>query len=120
MPRGGEPFIRHRVPLDRDAERRFIFTVAKFIIAVITAEPEHAHTVEQALQAAVPSVRIEPGCIQYDLHRDPSKPGRFVMVEQWRDAQALKVHSNADAFRKLTAILDGRASIEITDLVKIA
>jgi len=92
----------------------------KFIVAVITAEPAHADAVGQALQAAVPAVRAEPGCIQYDLHRDQSKPGRFVMVSQWRDAQALKAHSEAGAFRKLSAVLDGRATLDVADLTRIA
>jgi len=92
----------------------------KFIIAVITAEPAHADAVGQALQAAVPAVRAEPGCIQYDLHRDELKPGRFVMIEQWRDAQALTAHGEAAAFRKLSAVLDGRASLDVADLTKVA
>ncbi|PLY99947.1 antibiotic biosynthesis monooxygenase [Burkholderia sp. WAC0059] len=94
--------------------------VIKFIVAVITAEPAHSDAVEHALQAAVTAVRTEPGCIQYDLHRDQSKPGRFVMIEQWSDEQALKTHGEAEAFRKLSSVLDGRASLEITDLAKIA
>jgi quinol monooxygenase YgiN len=92
----------------------------KFIVAVITAQPAHVDAVGQALQAAVPEVRTEPGCIQYDLHQDLSKPGRFVMIEQWRDAQALEAHGEAAAFRKLSAVLDGRASLEIADLEKVA
>ncbi|WP_186055169.1 putative quinol monooxygenase [Burkholderia gladioli] len=92
----------------------------KFVVAVITAEPAHADAVEQALQAAVLAVRAEPGCIQYDLHRDQSKPGRFVMIEQWRDAQAQKAHGEAGAFRKLSTVLDGRATLDVSDLAKIA
>lgn len=91
----------------------------KFIVAVITAQPEHADAVGQALEVAVRAVRTEPGCIQYDLHRDQSTPGRFVMIEQWRDAQALKAHGEAAAFRQLAAVLDGRASLDITDLEKV-
>lgn len=92
----------------------------KFIVAVITAEPGQADAVGRALQAAVPAVRAEPGCIQYDLHRDQSKPGRFIMVEQWRDAQALNAHGEAAAFRKLSSVLDGRATLDVADLTKIA
>lgn len=92
----------------------------KFIVAVITAQPAHADAVEQALQAAVPAVRTEPGCIQYDLHRDRSQPGRFVMVEKWSDALALKAHGEAAAFRKLAAALDGRATLDIADLEEVA
>lgn len=92
----------------------------KFIVAVITAQPAHADAVEQALQAAVPAVRTEPGCIQYDLHRDRSQSGRFVMVEKWSDAQALKAHGVAAAFRQLAAALDGRATLDIADLEEVA
>jgi quinol monooxygenase YgiN len=92
----------------------------KFIVAVITAEPAHADIVGQALQTAVPAVRKEPGCIQYDLHRDLAKPGRFVMIEQWQDAQALEAHGKAEAFLKLSAVLNEHASLEIADLTQIA
>ena len=91
----------------------------KFIVAVITAEPRHADTVERALEVAVSAVRKEPGCIQYDLHRDQSKLGRFVMIEQWSDAKALKVHSDGAAFRQLSVVIDGRASLEVVDLATI-
>lgn len=92
----------------------------KFIVAVITTESAHADKVSEALQAAVLAVRKEPGCIQYDLHQDLAKPGRFVMIEQWQDAQALKTHGEAEAFQKLSAVLDQYASLDITDLNKIA
>jgi quinol monooxygenase YgiN len=86
---------------------------------VVTAEPWHAQTVDQALEVAVPAVRREPGCIQYDLHRDQSNLGRFVMIEQWSDAKALKVHSDGAAFRQLSSVRDGRASLEVVDLARI-
>ncbi|PLZ02635.1 antibiotic biosynthesis monooxygenase [Burkholderia sp. WAC0059] len=91
----------------------------KFIVAVITAESGHADVVQKTLEAAVPVVRQEPGCLQYELHHDQSKPGRFVMVEQWQDAEALKLHSEAPAFRQLSGVLNGRASLDILDLAKI-
>jgi quinol monooxygenase YgiN len=91
----------------------------KFIIAVITAEPSHADAVADALRAAVPLVREEPGCIQYDLHQDQLQPGRFVMIEQWSDAQALTAHSEASAFRALSAVLDGRATLDVIDLARV-
>ncbi|MBE0315026.1 MULTISPECIES: putative quinol monooxygenase [Xanthomonas] len=92
----------------------------KFIVAVITAEPAHIDVVGNALRSAVAAVRAEPGCIQYDLHRDQSHPGKFVMIEQWRDALALKTHSEASAFRGLSKVLHGRAILEVADLEKIA
>ena len=47
---------RHDIEL-----RKTTFMVTKFIVAVITPEPGHADTVEQALEVVVPAVRREPG-----------------------------------------------------------
>jgi Antibiotic biosynthesis monooxygenase len=58
----------------------------------------------------VPAVRREPGCIQYDLHRDQSKLGRFVMIEQWSDAKALKVHSDGAV---TTGLLSGSFPVSL-------
>ncbi|NUY01466.1 putative quinol monooxygenase [Paraburkholderia youngii] len=93
---------------------------AKIIVATIAAAPEHAATVMQALEEAVRAVREEPGCEQYDLHRDTNDPNRFVMIERWSDAGALAQHANAPAFRKLASTLEGRATLEVSHLVRIA
>jgi len=41
------------------------------------------------------------------------------MIEQWSDAKALKVHSDGAAFRQLSVVIDGRASLEVVDLATI-
>ncbi len=91
----------------------------KFIIAVITAERSHVDIVGKTLRNAVPSVRLEQGCIQYNLYQNQSKYGQFVMVEQWRDSQALKAHCEAETFQNLLAVLDGRATLNVMELEKI-
>lgn len=88
----------------------------KFIIAVITAEPEHVITVRDALQSAVPLVRLEKGCIQYDLYEDTLNKARFIMIERWSDEQALLAHTKANPFITLSRILDARANLEIMDI----
>ncbi|MBR8408516.1 antibiotic biosynthesis monooxygenase [Burkholderia cenocepacia] len=91
----------------------------QFVVATITADPQHAAMVEAALLAAVPVVRTEEGCEQYDLHRDREAPHRFTMIERWRDERALDIHGKAPAFRKLASELEGRATLHVVLLEKL-
>jgi quinol monooxygenase YgiN len=52
---------------------------------------------------AVEAVHQEPGCELYSLHE---ADGTFVFVEQWADADALKMHSTAPAVTTLHATVD--------------
>lgn len=36
--------------------------------------------------------RAQPGCLQYELHRSATDPGRFVLMELWRDEEAYRAH----------------------------
>ena len=72
-----------------------------------------------ALLAAVPAVRTEDGCEQYDLHRDRDASHRFTMIERWRDERALKVHGEAPAFQKLARELAGKATLDVVLLEKL-
>ncbi len=91
----------------------------QFVVATITADPQYAKTVEQALLAAVPAVRTEDGCEQYELHRDRKAAHRFMMIEQWRDESALKVHGEAPALQKLARELEGKATLDVVVLEKL-
>ena len=50
----------------------------------------------------VPS-RAEPGCIQYDLHRDRKDADLIYMIEQWRDEAALAEHEASEHFQAFVA-----------------
>lgn len=91
----------------------------QIVVATISADPKHVAAVEEALLEAVPSVRLEDGCEQYELHRDRSAAHRFTMIERWRDERALKIHGGAPAFQKLARALDGKATLEVTLLEKV-
>ncbi|WP_322101499.1 putative quinol monooxygenase [Paraburkholderia sp. J41] len=90
------------------------------IVAIIVAAPEHAATVAQALEEAVHAVRKEPGCEQYDLHRDRANPNRFVMIERWRDEAAVRAHGTGEALQKLGAVLKTRATLDVVNLDPVA
>ncbi len=62
------------------------------VVATFVAKPESVDVVRDACTQAIVSVHSEPGCELYSLHE---ADGTFVFIEQWADADALKVHSTA-------------------------
>lgn len=70
-------------------------TTALTLIATINALPGHAEAVAAGLQRLVTATCAEPGCLQYALHRNKEDSHQFVMIEQWRDAEALDQHRAA-------------------------
>lgn len=77
-----------------------------FLVATLVAKPGLEAALHAALTAILPSVRAEPGCLRYDLHRDRDDSARFVMLEAWADAVALDMHGNAAPFTGLAARFD--------------
>ena len=74
------------------------------VVAVITTMPGQREKVLEAFRANIPAVRAEDGCIEYGPAVDAEGlgsfqtkfgPDTFVVLEKWRDAQALKAHAAA-------------------------
>jgi len=84
------------------------------VVATMTAKPESVDAVRDACTQAIEAVHSEPGCELYSLHE---ADGTFVFVEQWADADALKVHSTAPAvgnlFGTIGEHLDGAPDIKM-------
>lgn len=62
------------------------------IIASIHASEGHVEDVEAALETLIEATHAEAGCIRYVLHRHADDPAKFVLIEHWRDQDALDVH----------------------------
>lgn len=77
------------------------------VIATIEAKQGSEAGVEMALRAMLTPTRAEAGCIQYALNQEIDTPVRFVMVERWRDAQALDAHLASAHMAQLLSALDG-------------
>lgn len=74
------------------------------VIAVITVKPGLRNTMLEAFRANVPAVRAEDGCIEYgaavDTENAPALQTKygadtFLVIEKWRDIDALKAHAAA-------------------------
>lgn len=55
-------------------------------------------TVRGLLLSAQNSARAEPGCIEYLFAEALDDPGRFVVVQQWRDRAAFDEHYRSPGF----------------------
>ena len=60
---------------------------------------------ESGLQAAV---RAEDGCEQYDYHLSCEERDTVVLIERWRDAEALAKHAKAPHMAQIPALKEGR------------
>lgn len=60
----------------------------------------------------------EPGCILYSLLKSPTKPGAYIVHEQYRDQAALDSHQRsphgADYFPRMRAVIES-ISVEYFD-----
>jgi len=74
------------------------------VVAIITAKPGQRAAILEAFRANIPAVRAEDGCIEYGPAIDAEGlgsfqtkfgPDTFVVIEKWRDNDALKAHAAA-------------------------
>jgi quinol monooxygenase YgiN len=72
------------------------------VLAIVTAKPGQRAAILEAFRANRPAVLAEDGCIEYDAAVDTEGAGRIqtplgadtlVVVEKWRDLDALKAHA---------------------------
>lgn len=83
------------------------------VVAIVTFPGEHAAHVEAALREAVAASRCEPGCEEYALHREMEREHTLILLETWKDQDAVDAHSHAPSFQRLMRQLDGRANLSV-------
>ncbi|AGI22530.1 Antibiotic biosynthesis monooxygenase [Pseudomonas sp. ATCC 13867] len=84
------------------------------LIAILRAHPGHADSLQQHLHDMLAPSRAEPGCLQYDLHRDRKDPDLIYMFERWRDDAAFADHEASSHFKNfLKAVEPDLAELDI-------
>ncbi len=71
------------------------------------AKPGQEEQLEQRLLALIEPTRKEPGCVQYDLHRHLTEPGRFVFYEKWESEEILNRHLQSPHLKAFAADAPG-------------
>lgn len=68
-------------------------------------------------------VATEEGTLLYSLNRNPNDPNTIVIIERYKDKDALTAHSSTDHFKafsaKLGAVLAAKPDIAILDEVGV-
>jgi len=80
------------------------------LVAVLVAKSGREDDLEALLRGMAASSRAEPGNLRYDLWRDADQPGRFVLDELYKDADALAVHRASPHFQAYVARVGDLAS----------
>lgn len=69
------------------------------IHAKLSVQPQHREAFLEETKKVVAGSVAEEGNISYHLYEDPEKPNSFILVEEWKDAAALKVHEQTPHFQ---------------------
>lgn len=62
------------------------------VVANLKIRPDKLDEFRQAIGPVALETRQEPDCFLYELLSDPKDPESFVLLERWKDAEALKHH----------------------------
>ena len=66
------------------------------LLARFAVQEEHGPDVEAAFGVMRPPTLKEPGCLAFELNRDPRNAGHFVVYEQWRSFADFEAHLGTD------------------------
>ncbi len=70
------------------------------LIVKWVAEDGKQEEIADILRVMRTHTRKEPGCISYDVFRSPDDPHDFMLVELYKDNDAITAHTEADYFRE--------------------
>ncbi|WP_404405143.1 putative quinol monooxygenase [Jeotgalibacillus malaysiensis] len=66
---------------------------------------------EELVKVAKPS-REEKGCIEYNLHESLENESEFVLIEKWKNQEALQLHIESEHYQlyrnNIQALIEGR------------
>jgi quinol monooxygenase YgiN len=76
------------------------------ILAYLTAKPGmEAKFKEEMTAQARRCLANEPGCLQFDVVQDPKNAARLVMLEVYRDDDAIKAHQESQHFKDFRPVI---------------
>ena len=77
------------------------------IHASVLIDPANSDAAVAAAKAMMLESRKEPGCHAYTFARDLSEPGRFWILEEWENDEALAIHFKAPHMAKFQQAVGG-------------
>jgi quinol monooxygenase YgiN len=82
------------------------------------AQPGSEDRVKGILGRLARATAAEPGCLRYSVFQGIDDPRRFVLYEEYRDAVAVREHSESPHFKRLVLgeafpLLESRERVEV-------
>jgi len=65
------------------------------LLVTIKAKPGKEKELEAAFASCIVATKKEPGCLAYELNRDPDDTTSYVMFEKFKNLAALEAHLKA-------------------------
>jgi quinol monooxygenase YgiN len=96
--------------------------MAHLVVAHWQARPDTVGEIEEILaELSATAEREEPGCLSFRVFRNLEHRNRFLLVEEYRDAEAFQAHLATEHFARLVTgraleILDNRYRVEYEPL----
>lgn len=78
------------------------------IVAPVKVKPEYLEQFTQAMHVVLATSREEPGCLQYDVHREIDSANSFVFYERWRSDEAFAEHEASEHYKLFGQQIDGK------------
>lgn len=78
------------------------------VVATFTPKAEHLREVADFLGDIAKEVRIEAGCVYYDLYEEVS--GKLFFIESWETRELWQLHNAAPSVAKLREFIEGKLS----------
>ena len=69
------------------------------LLVSITAAPGKGNELAKAYKGRCEGVMQEPGCLQFEVFQSVVDPDRLVLLEHWKDKEALAVHAKVNETR---------------------
>ncbi|TSB47937.1 putative quinol monooxygenase [Alkalicoccobacillus porphyridii] len=73
------------------------------IHAKMSVKPEYKEEFLKEIEAVIEGTRAEAGNTSYELFQDPKDANGFVMVENWKDMEAVQAHNTSPHFQSFIA-----------------
>ena len=84
------------------------------IHARMSVKPEKKEEFLQEIEAVMEGSNAEAGNNSYDLFQDPKDANSFIMVENWKDMDAVQSHNASSHFQKFSAAAKEMLSAPLT------
>jgi quinol monooxygenase YgiN len=83
------------------------------LLVTIKAKAGKERDLEATFAPCIAATKKEPGCLAYELNRDPDEPTTYLMFEKFKNVAALEVHLKAEHTTRLLKALEGLTDGEI-------